>query len=110
MSILQIGLGQLYYQGGRGVEVDHELAFYYFSKASAGGNPTADAYLGKIYAEGSGSIDQDYAAAYEYFTKAAEEVGKHSSSSKRFVCLKLLFEETISTVEITKYNSLLLAH
>ena len=85
MSILQIGLGQLYYQGGRGVEVDHELAFYYFSKASAGGNPTADAYLGKIYAEGSGSIDQDYAAAYEYFTKAAEEVGKHTSSSKLFV-------------------------
>lgn len=80
-TVLQIGLGQLYYQGGRGVAIDYELAYHYFSQASQGGNANADGYLGKIYAEGSITIAQDYSKAFEYFSKAAEEVcvSRHST-------------------------------
>ena len=44
----QIVLGQLYYQGGRGVEVNHEMALHYFVTAAESGNANAYAYLGKV--------------------------------------------------------------
>jgi TPR repeat protein len=46
--MLQIVLGQLYYQGGRGVAVNHENALHYFVTAAESGNPNAFAYLGKV--------------------------------------------------------------
>ncbi|XP_020294405.1 protein sel-1 homolog 1 [Pseudomyrmex gracilis] len=68
----QVGLGQLHYQGGRGVPLDHERAVQYFQQAADAGNPVAMAFLGKIYLEGSEIIKQDNETAYKFFKKAAE--------------------------------------
>merc|ERR1719275_486005 len=35
----QVGLGQLHYQGGRGIEMDHGQALNYFMQAANAGNP-----------------------------------------------------------------------
>lgn len=68
----QVGLGQLHYQGGRGVPLDHERALQYFQHAADAGNAIAMAFLGKIYLEGSDIVKQDNETAYKYFKKAAE--------------------------------------
>lgn len=44
----QLGLGQLHYQGGRGVQQDHHRALHYFLQAADAGNPIAMAFLGKV--------------------------------------------------------------
>lgn len=44
----QVGLGQLHYQGGRGVPIDHQRALHYFQNAADAGNPVAMAFLGKV--------------------------------------------------------------
>lgn len=44
----QVGLGQLHYQGGRGVDLDYQKALYYFTQAANAGNAIAMAYLGKV--------------------------------------------------------------
>lgn len=44
----QVGLGQLHYQGGRGVPIDHQRALDYFQNAANAGNPVAMAFLGKV--------------------------------------------------------------
>ncbi|XP_043501038.1 protein sel-1 homolog 1 [Polistes fuscatus] len=68
----QVGLGQLHYQGGRGVPLDHQRALQYFLHAADAGNPIAMAFLGKIYLEGSDIVKQDNETAYMYFKKAAD--------------------------------------
>lgn len=68
----QVGLGQLHYQGGRGIPLDHQKALQYFTPAANAGNAVAMAFLGKIYLEGSEYIDADNETALKYFTKAAE--------------------------------------
>ncbi|XP_066586847.1 protein sel-1 homolog 1-like [Prorops nasuta] len=68
----QVGLGQLHYQGGRGVPLDHQRALQYFQHAADAGNPIAMAFLGKIYLEGSDIVKQDNETAYKYFKKAAD--------------------------------------
>nr|CAD7424417.1 unnamed protein product [Timema monikensis] len=68
----QVGLGQLHYQGGRGVMQDHQRALHYFLQAADAGNPVAMAFLGKIYLEGSDIVKQDNDTAYKYFKKAAD--------------------------------------
>ncbi|XP_029674131.1 protein sel-1 homolog 1 [Formica exsecta] len=68
----QVGLGQLHYQGGRGVPLDHERAVQYFQHAADAGNPVAMAFLGKIYLEGSEIVKQNNETAYKYFKKAAD--------------------------------------
>ncbi|PVD25676.1 hypothetical protein C0Q70_13335 [Pomacea canaliculata] len=69
----QIVLGQLYYQGGRGVAVNHEQALHYFMTAAESGNPNAYAYLGKMYSEGSPHVPQNNMTALQYFRKAADK-------------------------------------
>lgn len=44
----QLGLGQLHYQGGRGVEQDHQRALNYFLRAADAGDAHAMAFLGKV--------------------------------------------------------------
>ena len=44
----QLGLGQLHYQGGRGVEQDHTRALNYFLRAAEAGDAQAMAFLGKV--------------------------------------------------------------
>ncbi|XP_059474860.1 protein sel-1 homolog 1 [Neocloeon triangulifer] len=68
----QVGLGQLHYQGGRGVQQDPQRALHYFLQAADAGNPVAMAFLGKIYLEGSDLVKQDNDTAYKYFKKAAD--------------------------------------
>lgn len=68
----QLALGQLHYQGGRGVPLDHVRAMHYFQHAADAGNDVAMAYLGKIYLEGSEIVQPDNKTAYKYFKKAAE--------------------------------------
>lgn len=69
----QVGLGQLYFQGGRGVDVDHQKAFQYFKQAATAGNANAQAYLGKMYLEGAASVPQDNETAYAFFVKAVDQ-------------------------------------
>lgn len=68
----QVGLGQLHYQGGHGIPVDHQRALNYFLPAANAGNAVAMAFLGKIYLEGSENIKADNETAFKYFSKAAE--------------------------------------
>lgn len=68
----QVGLGQLHYQGGRGIPLDHQKALQYLQPAANAGNALAMAFLGKIYLEGSEYVDADNETAFKYFTKAAE--------------------------------------
>lgn len=69
----QVVLGQLYYQGGRGVPIDHERALHYFLMAAESGNANAMAYLGKMYTEGSPAVEQSNQTAIMYFKNAAEK-------------------------------------
>lgn len=68
----QVGLGQLHYQGGRGVEMDHARAFRYLQQAADAGNSNAMAYLGKMYSEGSTAVKQNNKTAFQWFKKAAD--------------------------------------
>ncbi|KAK5648528.1 hypothetical protein RI129_003420 [Pyrocoelia pectoralis] len=68
----QVGLGQLHYQGGRGVELDYQKALEYFTQAANAGNAVAMAYLGKLYLDGSDEIKQDNETAFKYFKKASD--------------------------------------
>lgn len=68
----QVALGQLHYQGGRGVDLDYLKALQYFTQAASAGNAIAMAYLGKIYLDGSDEIKQDNETALKYFKKASE--------------------------------------
>lgn len=68
----QVGLGQLHFQGGRGVTLDINKALHYFQQAAKTGNAVANAFLGKIYLEGGDGIKADNETALRYFKKAAE--------------------------------------
>ncbi|XP_063627850.1 protein sel-1 homolog 1 [Cydia splendana] len=69
----QVGLGQLHFQGGRGVTLDVNKALHYFQQAAKTGNAVANAFLGKIYLEGGDGIKADNETALRYFRKAAEQ-------------------------------------
>ncbi|KAH8278999.1 hypothetical protein KR018_012152 [Drosophila ironensis] len=68
----QVGLGQLYYQGGKAIQQDHQKALEYFTQAANAGNAIGFAFLGKLYLEGSEQIKADNDTAFKYFTKATE--------------------------------------
>ncbi|XP_069118494.1 protein sel-1 homolog 1-like isoform X4 [Argopecten irradians] len=69
----QVVLGQLYYQGGRGVGINHERALHYFLMAGESANANAYAFLGKMYSEGSPAIKQNNQTALQFFRQAAEK-------------------------------------
>jgi SEL1 protein len=69
---LQVGLGQLHYQGGRGIDMDHQQAMNYFSQAADSGNAVAMAFLGKMYLEGSDIVEQNNETAFAFFKKASD--------------------------------------
>eukprot|EP00105_Crassostrea_gigas_P029518 XP_011451489.1 PREDICTED: protein sel-1 homolog 1 isoform X3 [Crassostrea gigas] len=69
----QVVLGQLYFQGGRGVGINHERALHYFLMAAESGNANAFAFLGKMYSEGSPAVKQSNETAFSYFKKAADK-------------------------------------
>lgn len=61
----QVGLGQLYYQGGKAIQQDHQKALEYFTKAANTGNAIGYAFLGKLYLEGSEFIKSDNETAFK---------------------------------------------
>lgn len=60
----QVGLGQVYYQGGKVTEQDHQKALEYFKMAADAGSAVGIAFLGKLYLEGSDQIRADNDAAF----------------------------------------------
>lgn len=69
----QVGLGQLFFQGGRGVDINHEVAQNYFMQAAEAGNANAMAFLGKMYLEGSRVVKASNETALSYFKKSADK-------------------------------------
>jgi SEL1 protein len=67
----QVGLGQLHYQGGRGIPRDPRQALHYFLQAAESGNAVAMAFLGKIYLEGNEEVGASNETALKYFKKAS---------------------------------------
>ena len=67
-----VALGDLYFNG-QGVEIDFDLAHYWYEKAAntGEGNPEAFKHIGMAYHAGWGR-DVDYDKAREYFEKALE--------------------------------------
>ncbi|KAL5283902.1 SEL1L family protein [Megaselia abdita] len=68
----QVGLGQLYYQGGRATLQDPQRAYEYFQQAANAGNAIGFAFLGKMYLDGNDFVKADNDTAFKYFKKAAE--------------------------------------
>ncbi|VDL91361.1 unnamed protein product [Schistocephalus solidus] len=66
----QVTLGQLYYRGQHGIEIDHEVALGYFKRAAEGGSHLAMAYLGEMYLVGSQNVPRDEKLALHYLQKA----------------------------------------
>merc|ERR1719223_1314611 len=64
----QLGLGQQYLMGGRGIERNLKLAQFYFISAARAGNTNAYGYLGKI-----SMLLKEYDVALKYFTTAEKE-------------------------------------
>ena len=67
-----VALGDLYFNG-QGVEIDFDLAYYWYEKAAntGEGNPEAFKHVGMAYHAGWGR-DVDFDKAREYFEKALE--------------------------------------
>lgn len=64
----QVGLGQLYYQGGKAIKQDHQKALEYFTLAANAGNAIGYAFLGKLYLEGSEHIKADNETAFKVYS------------------------------------------
>ncbi|KAI5741349.1 hypothetical protein M8J76_012720 [Diaphorina citri] len=69
----QVGLGQLHFQGGRGIPLDYEKAHHYFLQAAEANNPIALGFLGRMYLEGNEYVKQDNKTAFSYFKKSADQ-------------------------------------
>nr|CDS21560.1 protein sel 1 1 [Echinococcus granulosus] len=66
----QVTLGQLYYNGQHGIDLNHKLALYYFKRAAESGSSLAMAYLGEMYLVGSPEVPKDEALALNYLQRA----------------------------------------
>ena len=81
----QVGLGQLHYQGGRGIPLDHRKALNYFLPAANAGNAVAMAFLGKIYLEGSENIKADNDTAFKVSGHCIQKL-RNNHKYKFFFC------------------------
>ena len=63
-------LGQMYFKGIGGVEVNYNKAREYFEVAAESGSKGANYYLGKIYYNGNG-VQINHLKAKEYFEKSS---------------------------------------
>ncbi|KHJ40822.1 ribosomal protein S5 domain protein [Trichuris suis] len=69
----QVGLGQLYLTGGRGVELNYDLARHYFFLAADAGSTNAMGFLGKMYLDGTPVTPADNLTAFQYFKRSADK-------------------------------------
>ncbi|EFP05318.1 CRE-SEL-1 protein [Caenorhabditis remanei] len=69
----QLGLGQIYLAGGRGLNQNFELAVRYLTAAAESGSSDALTYLGKMYLDGTPFTPKDYQKAFEYLMKSADK-------------------------------------
>ncbi|EGT45201.1 CBN-SEL-1 protein [Caenorhabditis brenneri] len=69
----QLGLGQIYLAGGRGLNQNFELAVRYLTSAAESGSADALTYLGKMYLDGTPFTPKDYQKAFEYLTKSVDK-------------------------------------
>ncbi|MBR2631213.1 MAG: sel1 repeat family protein [Bacteroidaceae bacterium] len=60
------------YDKGYGVEEDHQMAFYWYSKGAAQNHAKSLYQLGRCYYKGKGTA-VDYKKAVQYYTKAANQ-------------------------------------
>lgn len=68
----QCNLGQIYYEGGYGIEQNYEKALKWFKLAAKNGDTISKRILGDIYYNGNG-VQQDYEEALFWYKAAAEE-------------------------------------
>lgn len=54
-SLAQAIIGQVYYQGGHGIEQDYNQAFRFFEQAAEQGDVASMAALGEMYQAGLGT-------------------------------------------------------
>ena len=91
----QFAIGELYEQGGFGIERNHEEAVKWFQKAASGGfaeaktnleklanngNGKASFAIGKLYEQGGVGIERNHEEAVKWFQKAAENGDKEAIS------------------------------
>ena len=69
----QLGLGESYLAGGRGLNQNFELAVRYLTAAAESGSSDALTYLGKMYLDGTPFTPKDYQKAFEYLMKSADK-------------------------------------
>uniref|UniRef100_A0A1I7UVF4 S5 DRBM domain-containing protein n=1 Tax=Caenorhabditis tropicalis TaxID=1561998 RepID=A0A1I7UVF4_9PELO len=69
----QLGLGQIFLAGGRGLSQNFELAVKYLTAAAEAGSADALTYLGKMYLDGTPFTPKDYQKAFEYLLKSADK-------------------------------------
>src|SRR5262249_33425487 len=65
-------LGDIYHFGGRGVPQDYGQAAYWYRRAAAQGDVTAQGWLGFMYRVGWG-VPQDVTQAVQWLRRAAEQ-------------------------------------
>lgn len=71
-------LGQLYFQGGNGLEKDPKLALKNLSMAANLGDANAQFYLGHAYRVGELELEVDFPASLQYIEMAAKQ--KHPAA------------------------------
>lgn len=69
----------LYYDQGKTVEQDHQLAVEYYNKSAEQGYASAQWNLALCYENGEG-VEQDYIQAFQWLNKAAEQGHKLSQN------------------------------
>ncbi|UZO07139.1 uncharacterized protein OCT59_027437 [Rhizophagus irregularis] len=72
-SFAQVYLGKCYYDGGYGIECNHNLAFNWIQKSAESGNIIAQFYLGNCYEFGIGIAQNTIKSVYWYQKAANNE-------------------------------------
>lgn len=99
----QVAMGQLFYRGQHGVEIDHDKALHYFQRAAERGSSLAMAYLGEMYMVGSETVPADEQLALEYLQKSVAAANPVGQTSLGLAYLKGLAGLTRDPVKAIQY-------
>lgn len=96
-AISQNKLGDYYYEGEEGIQIDLPKSVIWYKKSAKQGNSDAQFNLGYAYNYGKG-VSENYSLAHEWFKKSAEQ---GDSDSQYYLCAMYLSnrikDETSST-------------